>query len=106
MTTPSGAIIHSAFKYDLLVAALTLGRERKFRERLLVPAELRLGESVLGVLAVSAVTGPMHATNRGTASAPAAWMKFVTVEDDVNVIASAPPTSARRAGSGSACTVL
>jgi ubiquinone/menaquinone biosynthesis C-methylase UbiE len=49
MTTPGGAIIHSAFKYDLLVAALTLGRERKFRERLLVPAELQPGESVLDV---------------------------------------------------------
>ena len=49
MTTPSGALIHAAFKYDLLVAALTLGRERKFRERLLVPAELTPGESVLDV---------------------------------------------------------
>jgi ubiquinone/menaquinone biosynthesis C-methylase UbiE len=47
MTT--GSIIHSAFKYDLLVAALTLGRERKFRERLLVPAELQPGESVLDI---------------------------------------------------------
>jgi ubiquinone/menaquinone biosynthesis C-methylase UbiE len=49
MTTPAGAIIHSAFKYDLLVAALTLGRERKFRERLLMPAELMPGESVLDI---------------------------------------------------------
>jgi len=49
MTNPTGAIIHSAFKYDLLVAALTLGRERKFRERLLAPAELRAGESVLDI---------------------------------------------------------
>src|SRR5215213_3228594 len=49
MTTPTGAVIHAAFKYDLLVAALTLGRERKFRERLLAPAELKPGESVLDV---------------------------------------------------------
>src|SRR4051812_2425445 len=49
MPAPAGAIIHSAFQYDLLVAALTLGRERKFRERLLVPAALRPGESVLDV---------------------------------------------------------
>src|SRR4051812_44880044 len=45
----NGAVIHSALKYDLLVAALTLGRERKFRERLLVPAELKPGEAVLDV---------------------------------------------------------
>jgi ubiquinone/menaquinone biosynthesis C-methylase UbiE len=49
MTTPTGAVIHSAFRYDLLVAALTLGRERRFRERLLVPAELKAGESVLDI---------------------------------------------------------
>ena len=49
MTTPRGAIIHSGFGYDLLIAALTLGRERRFRERLLVPAELRTGESVLDI---------------------------------------------------------
>src|SRR5438270_607960 len=53
-------------------------------------------------LAVSAVTGPMQATNRGTASRPAARKKFVTVEDDVNVIASAAPAAARAAARGSA----
>jgi ubiquinone/menaquinone biosynthesis C-methylase UbiE len=49
VTTPSGAIIHAALKYDLLIAALTLGRERKLRERLLAPAELQLGEHVLDI---------------------------------------------------------
>src|SRR5690242_17949942 len=49
MTTPAGAVIHSAFQYDLLIAALTLGRERKFRERLLAPAELQPGEHMLDI---------------------------------------------------------
>lgn len=49
MTPPQGALIHSAFQYDLLITALTLGRERKFRERLLAPAALQQGESVLDI---------------------------------------------------------
>lgn len=43
------AVVHWAGRYDLLVWLLTLGRERRFRERLLVPAQLRPGESVLDV---------------------------------------------------------
>lgn len=42
-------LIHWAGRYDLLVWLLTLGRERRFRERLLEPAHLRSGESVLDV---------------------------------------------------------
>ena len=58
MTTPSplnpppattGVVVHWAARYDLLVWLLTLGRERNFRERLLEPARLQPGESVLDV---------------------------------------------------------
>lgn len=49
MPTPSGGLIHSALSYDLLVALLTLGRERALRERLLAPAGLQPGESVLDI---------------------------------------------------------
>jgi ubiquinone/menaquinone biosynthesis C-methylase UbiE len=49
MGTPSGATIKWAFGYDLLIAALTLGRERTLRERLLEPAELQPGEAVLDI---------------------------------------------------------
>ena len=45
----SGAVVRWARRYDLLVWLLTLGRERRFRERLLRPARLQEGESVLDV---------------------------------------------------------
>jgi ubiquinone/menaquinone biosynthesis C-methylase UbiE len=45
----SGAVVHWAARYDLLVWLLTLGRERNFRKRLLEPARLQPGESVLDV---------------------------------------------------------
>ena len=45
----TGAVVHWASRYDLLVWLLTLGRERRFRERLLEPARLQPGESVLDV---------------------------------------------------------
>lgn len=44
-----GAVVHWAARYDLLVWLLTLGRERRFRERLLALAHLQAGESVLDV---------------------------------------------------------
>jgi ubiquinone/menaquinone biosynthesis C-methylase UbiE len=44
-----GMVIHHAKGYDLLVRLLTLGRERTFRKRLLAPAHLKPGESVLDV---------------------------------------------------------
>ena len=47
--TTTGAVVHWAARYDLLVWLLTLGRERRFRERLLKPARLQPGESVLDV---------------------------------------------------------
>jgi len=43
------AVVRWAARYDLLVWLLTLGRERRFREKLLAPARLRPGESVLDV---------------------------------------------------------
>src|SRR5713101_5074833 len=55
-----GLVVHWAARYDLLVTLLTLGRERRFRERLLEPARLESGESVLdigcgtGTLAIAA----------------------------------------------------
>lgn len=49
--TPStkGLVVHWAARYDLLIWLLTLGRERRFRERLMEPAHLSAGESVLDV---------------------------------------------------------
>ena len=44
-----GRVVHWAARYDLLVWLMTLGREWKFRERLLAPARLQPGESVLDV---------------------------------------------------------
>jgi ubiquinone/menaquinone biosynthesis C-methylase UbiE len=45
----TGAVVHWAAQYDFLVWLMTLGRERRFRERLLAPARLEVGESVLDV---------------------------------------------------------
>jgi ubiquinone/menaquinone biosynthesis C-methylase UbiE len=42
-------VVRWAARYDLLLWLLTLGRERAFRERLLAPARLERGESVLDV---------------------------------------------------------
>ncbi len=44
-----GKVIHSARAYDLLVWVLTLGRERRFRERLVRLARVAPGDSVLDV---------------------------------------------------------
>ena len=46
-TTPG--VVHWAARYDLLIWLLTLGRERSFREKLLEPARLQPGETVLDV---------------------------------------------------------
>jgi len=44
-----GLVVHWAGRYDWLVTLLTLGRERRFREKLLAPARLVAGESVLDI---------------------------------------------------------
>src|SRR5579859_367463 len=46
---PRGAVLHGARGYDLVVWLFTLGRERRFREKLLALAGLQEGESVLDV---------------------------------------------------------
>jgi ubiquinone/menaquinone biosynthesis C-methylase UbiE len=45
----TGAVIHWAARYDLLVWLVTLGRERVFREQVVRLARLQPGESVLDV---------------------------------------------------------
>jgi ubiquinone/menaquinone biosynthesis C-methylase UbiE len=45
----TGLVVHWAARYDLLIWLVTLGRERTLRARLLEPARLRPGESVLDV---------------------------------------------------------
>jgi ubiquinone/menaquinone biosynthesis C-methylase UbiE len=45
----TGHVVHWAARYDLFLWLLTLGRERRFRERLLQPVRLQPGESVLDV---------------------------------------------------------
>jgi len=46
---PTGIVLHSAARYDLMVWLLTLGRERAFREKIIRLARLEPGESVLDV---------------------------------------------------------
>jgi ubiquinone/menaquinone biosynthesis C-methylase UbiE len=47
--TTKGSVVQWAGRYDLLIWLLTFGRERRFRDRLLAPARLQPGESVLDV---------------------------------------------------------
>lgn len=44
-----GLILHAATRYDLLVGMLTFGRDRSLRQRMLHPARVQAGESVLDV---------------------------------------------------------
>jgi ubiquinone/menaquinone biosynthesis C-methylase UbiE len=46
---PRGAILHAAIRYDAQVWLFTLGRERAFRRKILAPAKLAPGETVLDV---------------------------------------------------------
>jgi ubiquinone/menaquinone biosynthesis C-methylase UbiE len=48
-TQTAGLTLHSAFFYDLTVAAMTFGRERRMRERSLRVARLAPGEAMLDV---------------------------------------------------------
>jgi ubiquinone/menaquinone biosynthesis C-methylase UbiE len=43
------SVLHSPRAYDLLVRVLTLGRERRFRERIVELARVEPGESALDV---------------------------------------------------------
>ena len=45
----TGALIHAAAGYDLLIWLVTLGREGRLREKFLRPVGLQTGESVLDV---------------------------------------------------------
>jgi ubiquinone/menaquinone biosynthesis C-methylase UbiE len=45
----TGHVLRWAAPYDMLIWLVTLGRERRFREQLLEPAQLKSGESVLDV---------------------------------------------------------
>ena len=45
----AGLVLHDATAYDLLIWLVTLGREPAFREKMLRPAHLQPGESVLDV---------------------------------------------------------
>ena len=74
----TGHVLHWAAPYDLLIWLVTLGRERRFRERLLQPAQLESGESVLdvgcgsGSLAIAAshhvgATGSVHGVDASDA---------------------------------------
>jgi ubiquinone/menaquinone biosynthesis C-methylase UbiE len=49
--TPSrtGRVLHAAAAYDMLIWLVTLGRQQAFREKMLRPAHLEPGESVLDV---------------------------------------------------------
>jgi len=49
LPSTTGRIIHGAFRYDLLLWLVSLGREQRFRERVLDLARLKPGESVLDV---------------------------------------------------------
>lgn len=46
---PPGLLLHKAVLYDFGVWLMLLGREQAFRERMLEPARLRCGESVLDI---------------------------------------------------------
>jgi ubiquinone/menaquinone biosynthesis C-methylase UbiE len=46
---PSGLLLHAPARYDLLVWLKTFGRERLLRQRMLAPARLEPGESVVDV---------------------------------------------------------
>lgn len=98
-------MINAAWSYDLLITLLSFGRERKLRERLLAPARLAAGESVLDIgcgtgsvaIAAAAQVGPLGSVHGidpspamvGRARAKAARAK-VTASFDVAFAQSLP----------------
>jgi ubiquinone/menaquinone biosynthesis C-methylase UbiE len=81
----SGIVVHWAARYDWLVWLLTLGRERRFRERLLRPARLQRGESVLDV-------------GCGTGTLAIAARRLVGAEGEVHGVDASPEMIARARG--------
>jgi ubiquinone/menaquinone biosynthesis C-methylase UbiE len=90
----TGHVLHWAAPYDLLIWLVTLGRERRFRERLLQPARLKPGESVLdvgcgsGSLAIAArhhvgVAGSVHGVDASDAMISRARRKARKAKADV-----------------------
>jgi len=66
---PTGLVLHSAARYDLMVWLITLGRERAFREKILRLARLEPGESVLDVgcgTGTLAIAAKRHVGSTGT----------------------------------------
>jgi len=78
----TGLVVHWAARYDLLIWLITFGREGRFREKLLRPARLQPGESVLDV-------------GCGTGSLAIAAKRHVGVTGSVYGIDPSPPMIAR-----------
>ena len=79
---PKGHVVHWAARYDLFVWLMTLGRERRFRERLLEPARLKPGQSVLDV-------------GSGTGSLAIVAKRAVGPSGSVSGVEPSPPMLAR-----------
>jgi ubiquinone/menaquinone biosynthesis C-methylase UbiE len=79
-----GLTLHRPLPYDALVWVLTVGRPRAFRKRLLAPARLQPGESVLDV-------------GCGTGSLALEAKRIVGPDGDVHGIDASPEMIARAA---------
>ena len=81
-TSTAGGVLHWARAYDVLVWALTLGNERRFRDRLAELARLEAGQSVLDV-------------GCGTGSLAIAAKRFVGAGGQVRGVDPSPEMVAR-----------